>query len=32
MQGDPDEFRASTNPIVKRFFSLGPGRLVDGPF
>jgi phospholipid/cholesterol/gamma-HCH transport system ATP-binding protein len=32
MQGGPDEFRASTNPIVKRFFSLGPGRLVDGPF
>ena len=32
MQGGPHEFRASTNPIVKRFFSLGPGRLVDGPF
>jgi phospholipid/cholesterol/gamma-HCH transport system ATP-binding protein len=32
MQGGPDEFRASTNPIVKRFFNLGPGPLVDGPF
>ena len=32
MQGGPHEFRASTNPIVKRFFSLGPGRLADGPF
>jgi phospholipid/cholesterol/gamma-HCH transport system ATP-binding protein len=25
MQGSPDEFRASTDPVVMRFFSLGPG-------
>ncbi len=25
MQGTPEEFRASTHPVVKRFFSLGPG-------
>ena len=25
MQGNPDEFRASAHPVVKRFFSLGPG-------
>jgi phospholipid/cholesterol/gamma-HCH transport system ATP-binding protein len=32
MQGGPDDFRASTNPIVKRFFNLGPGPLVGDPF
>jgi len=29
MHGTPDEFRASTHPVVKRFFSLGPGGLAS---